>query len=130
LQRLYRRSLFGLGAVGIVAAALLYAAADALVPALYGRSYAAGSSVLRILAPAVPLLCVNFALTHFLVALGLSCWNLALSALYLMTNLGANLLLVPARGMYGAAVAKLLTEVVLLASAYPLIHRRLEKAPP
>src|SRR5579864_6875185 len=57
-------------AFAVVAAGMLWVAADALVPMLYGARYRSAVPAFRVLALTFPLLSLNFALTHQLVG-----WN-------------------------------------------------------
>jgi O-antigen/teichoic acid export membrane protein len=93
------------------AAAGLWAASGWLVPFLYGAPYASAVPAFRILLLSFPLMALNFALTHQLVG-----WNgqrvyAAICALALVGNVLANIRLIPAWSIDGAAWATLLTEL-------------------
>jgi O-antigen/teichoic acid export membrane protein len=101
-----------LAAAALPAAALLVAAPP-ILDLVYGAPFVVAAPALTLLGLAVPLFFVNYALTHQVLAwdgqrayLGIVCAALA-------TSLSANLALVPTAGMRGAAIATLLTELVV-----------------
>jgi len=99
----------------IAATAAGWLAAGWLIPLLYGARYAGAVPAFRILLLAFPLLSLNFALTHQIVA-----WNgqrayAAICALALVVNIALNARLVPASSIEGAAWATLGTELFLTA---------------
>jgi O-antigen/teichoic acid export membrane protein len=75
----------------------------------------AAAPALSVLAAALPFFFVNYALTHLVIAWDGQRAYLGVTAAALATNLIANTLLIPDGGMRGAAVATLLTEVVVSA---------------
>jgi Na+-driven multidrug efflux pump len=83
-----------------------------------------------VLALAVPILFVNYGLTHFLIARDLERRNVAFAGLMLVVNVGVNLVLIPRRGGPGAAWATLITEVVLTACCLLALRRRTAGSPP
>jgi len=98
-------------AVGATAA--LWATADVSIPLIYGRAYASAVPAFRILTLSFPLLSLNYALTHQLVA-----WNgqrvyAVLCGLALVVNVALNAQLIPAASIEGAAWATLATELFL-----------------
>jgi O-antigen/teichoic acid export membrane protein len=100
-------------ALGLGVGAALYAASDRLVAKVYGAGFERAVPSLRVLSGALPILFLNFGLTHFLIARDLERRNLLFAALMLVVNVVANLVLVPRRFGPGAAWATLLTEVAL-----------------
>jgi O-antigen/teichoic acid export membrane protein len=96
-------------------AALLWAAADPLIPTLYQARYAAAVPAFRILLLAFPLMSLNMALTHQLVGWDGQRSYAALCAAALVVNLALNARLIPAWSIDGAAWATLGTEVFLTA---------------
>jgi O-antigen/teichoic acid export membrane protein len=122
-----RRVSLGLGAVAAAATVATWLAARPLVVTIYGGRYADSAPVLRLLALSLPLLFVNYALTHQVLAWGGQRAYLWVTVAALAVNLAANLALVPSWGAQGAAVATLVTEVAvssgcvvaLLATAAP-----------
>ena len=95
------------------ASAILWAAAAPVVRLAYGEPYDSAVPAFRILALSLPLLSLNFALTHQLVA-----WNrqrayAAICALALVVNVALNARLIPAFSIDGAAWATFGTELFL-----------------
>ncbi len=104
-----------LTAAALGAAAVLWIAASWLVPALYGAAYADAVGPFRTLLLALPLMALNYALTHQLIG-----WHghrayALICAGALACNLLANWQLIPTLGVSGAAWATLWTEVFLTA---------------
>jgi O-antigen/teichoic acid export membrane protein len=102
-----------LTAFGVVFAAAVWATSDFLVHLLYGPGYAEAVPAFRILAASFPLMSLNYALTHQLIA-----WNgqrayavLCLEALGF--NVALNAYLIPSLSLAGAAWATLWTEALL-----------------
>jgi O-antigen/teichoic acid export membrane protein len=97
-------------------AAVLWTAAGWLVPTLYGAPYAEAVSVFRILLASLPLMALNYALTHQLIG-----WNghrayAAISAAALVFNVGLNARLIPLMSIEGAGWSTLATEALLTVS--------------
>lgn len=116
----------GLTLFAATVAALLWLPAGWIVDLLYGPRYAAGVQPFRILLLSFPLMSLNYALTQQLIG-----WNrhhvfAGLCATALVANLAANVRLIPAMGLEGAAWATLITEVVLAAGCVLALtaHRR------
>jgi O-antigen/teichoic acid export membrane protein len=102
-------------AAAALPALVLAVAAGPILETVYGAPFVAAAPALRVLAWALPLFFLNYALTHQVLA-----WNgqrpyLGVVAAALVTSVAANLALVPSGGMRGAATATLLTEVVIAA---------------
>ena len=102
-----------LTAFGVALAAAMWAVSAPLVHLLYGASYGDAVPALRILIAAFPLMSLNYALTHQLIA-----WNgqrtyalLCLAALGF--NIALNARLIPSLSLAGAAWTTLWTEVLL-----------------
>lgn len=98
-----------------------------IIPLIYGDTYAYAGPAFSILALALPLLFLNYALTHQVIG-----WNgqiayLLIAFFALVANIAACIVLVPTRGIAGAAVATVLTEVVVTAGcAWFLMSHRAE----
>jgi O-antigen/teichoic acid export membrane protein len=95
----------------VIAAALLWVASDRVVTLAFGPHYRAAVPAFRVLVLALPLLSLNFALTHQLVA-----WNhqrayAVVCGTALVTNLALNAWLIPTLSIEGAAWATLGTEL-------------------
>lgn len=97
--------------------------AETVVRLTFGSRYLAAVPAFRILLLAVPLLYMNYLLTHQLIAWGRQ-WNFAVNCgLGLMMNLLLNLWLIPALGMTGAAWSTVLTELFLAAAWVVILVR-------
>ncbi len=97
----------------VAAAAVGWLVAPWLVRALYGAAFAGGVPTLRLLLLSLPLMALNYALTHQLIG-----WHghrayAAICGAALAANLFLNWRWIPAIGMRGAAWSTLWTEVVL-----------------
>jgi O-antigen/teichoic acid export membrane protein len=104
-----------LTASALGASAVLWMASGWLIPFLYGGHYAAAVPAFRILLLSLPLLSLNYALTHQLVG-----WNgqrayAGICALALVANVALNARLIPAWSIDGAAWATLGTELCVTA---------------
>ena len=78
---------------------------------------------LRILALALPLFFVNYALPHQVIAWDGQRAYLAITAIALVANLVSNTMLIPTGGMVGAATATLLTELTVAAGCAVALRR-------
>jgi O-antigen/teichoic acid export membrane protein len=118
-----------LTAFGVAVAVVLQAAAERLVPMLYGTGFIEAVPAFRILAAAFPLMALNYALTHQVIG-----WNghrayaaLCLSAL--IFNVALNSQLIPAWSMNGAAWSTLATEALLAAGCIGILARARARGP-
>ena len=102
-------------ALGVVVGGVVYLGSGRIVALVYGAGFLRAVPSLRVLALAVPILFLNFGLTHFLIARDLERRNLIFAALMLVVNVGVNLILIPRQAGPGAAWATLITEVALTA---------------
>lgn len=97
----------------VPAAALVWLLRGALVQGLFGTAYGPGVAVLALLSPALPALALNLLAGYVLATRG----RMRLVAAGYGTGVGAKLalltLLVPLHGAQGAALAMLLSEVLL-----------------
>jgi O-antigen/teichoic acid export membrane protein len=111
-------------AVGMAVALGVYLTSDRAVALIYGAGFARAAPSLRVLAIALPVLFLNYGLTHFLIARDLERRNLLFAGLMLVVNVSANLLLVPRLAGPGAAFATLVTEVALTLCCAIALRRR------
>ena len=117
---------------GIVLAVICAFGASVIVPLVYGRPYLYTAQAFSILALALPLFFLNYALTHQVIGWDGQRAYLLIATLALIGNVIANLALVPSQGIVGAAIATVLTEVVVTAGcvyalwARPAPHAVLE----
>lgn len=100
-------------ALGALVGAATYLQSARIVGLVYRGGFARAIPSLRVLAGTLPILFLNFGLTHFLIARDLERRNLVFAAIMLVVNVTANLLLVPRLGGPGAAWATFITEVAL-----------------
>jgi O-antigen/teichoic acid export membrane protein len=102
-----------LGGAGALAMAFTFTAAEGIVHLAYGDAYYGAIDALRVLSLSLPLFFVNYALTHQVIAWDGQRRYLAITCAALAGNVAANILLIPAYGMVGAAWATLFTEVIV-----------------
>lgn len=119
-----RRLSLLLGGTSMVIGVTLYGAASPLLAGLYGDAFVTASTALRVLALSLPLLFINYALTHQVIAWGHQRAYLAIAAGALLINVVGNVLLIPDFQMVGAAWSTLLTEVVVCAGCLQVLRRR------
>lgn len=99
--------------LGLCAGALCFFGAAPLVRLGCGPGFERAEYSLRVLALGVPLLYLNFGLTHFLVARDLGRATLWFALMMLALNVALDLALIPRRAGPGAALATVLSEVAL-----------------
>jgi O-antigen/teichoic acid export membrane protein len=102
-----------LGGAGALAMAFTFTTAEGIVHLTYGGAYYGAIDALRVLSLSMPLLFINYALTHQVIAWDGQRRYLLISCAALVANVAANVWLIPAYGMSGAAWATLITEVVV-----------------
>ena len=102
-------------ALGLCAGASCFLGAAPLVRLGCGPAFGRAVFSLRVLAFGLPLLYLNFGLTHFLVARDLGQATLWLALMMLVLNVALDLALVPRGSGPGAALATVLSEVALTA---------------
>jgi O-antigen/teichoic acid export membrane protein len=102
-----------LAIAGMAVAIVCVLGSSRIVPLIYGQPYLYTAPTFAILALAVPLFFLNYALTHQVIGWDGQRSYLLIASLALVANVAANVVLVPSRGMAGAAIATLLTEVVV-----------------
>jgi O-antigen/teichoic acid export membrane protein len=109
----------------IVAAAILWIASDRVVTLAFGPAYRGAVPAFRVLVLALPLLSLNFALTHQLVG-----WNqqrafALVCAAALGANLALNAWLIPVLSIEGAAWATLGTELCVTSGCLVALRSRI-----
>lgn len=100
---------------GTVLALVSIAGAQLIVTTIYGVPYGYTSPAFAVLALALPLFFLNYALTHQVIGWDGQRAYLLIAVAALAANLAANLVLVPSRGMVGAAISTVVTELVVTA---------------
>jgi len=106
---------------GLALAAVV--ASPLIVTTIYGIPYGYTAPAFSVLALALPLLFLNYALTHQVIGWDGQHAYLSIAAGALATNVVANILLVPSRGITGAAMATVITEVVVTAGCLYALRR-------
>jgi O-antigen/teichoic acid export membrane protein len=114
----------GLGLAGAALAAICALASPVIIPLIYGAHYAYAAPAFAILSLALPLFFLNYALTHQVIGWDGHRAYLVIVILALAGNIAANLVLVPSRGIAGAAIATLLTEIIVTAGCVYALARR------
>jgi O-antigen/teichoic acid export membrane protein len=122
--RTLRRLTAMLLAAGLALFAAVYVTAPTVLQMLYGDRFVEATPALRMLSAALPLFFANYALTHQVIAWDGQRAYLGVTATALVANLAANSLLIPGGGMVGAALATLLTEVVVTVGCVMALSRR------
>jgi O-antigen/teichoic acid export membrane protein len=110
--------------MGAVVGGVVYLGSGRIISLIYGAGFVRAVPSLRVLAVAVPILFLNFGLTHFLIARDLERRNLVFAALMLIVNVAANLILIPRHRGPGAAAATLITEISLTICCLIALRRR------
>lgn len=103
----------GVTAFAIVGTMALWATSGWLIPLLYGDRYAAAVPAFRVLSLSFPLLSLNYALTHQLIAWDGQRSYAAICAAALAANVAMNARLIPALSIEGAAWSTLGTEAIV-----------------
>ncbi|MEZ5287302.1 MAG: oligosaccharide flippase family protein [Vicinamibacterales bacterium] len=98
---------------GLAIVPCLLAGATVVVTTVYGDAVLPAIPALRVLAIAVPLFFLNYALTHQVIGWDGHRAYLGVAMSALGANLAASLWLVPAMGLVGAALATVITEAVV-----------------
>jgi O-antigen/teichoic acid export membrane protein len=99
--------------LGLGVGAVCYFGRTLIIARVFRAGFADAVPSLRVLALGLPLLFLNYGLTHFLIARDLGRKNLVFSAAMLVLNVALNLVLIPRAGGPGAAWATVLTELAL-----------------
>jgi O-antigen/teichoic acid export membrane protein len=124
--RLVQRIGAALAIAGVVLALICALGSSVIVPLVYGRPYLYAAPTFAILSLALPLFFLNYALTHQVIGWDGQRAYLLIVTLALVANVAANFTLVPVEGMIGAAIATLLTEVVVTAGCLWFLGLRTE----
>jgi lipopolysaccharide exporter len=113
-RRLGRSSAGVLALLGTLAAGIIWWSADWAMPTLFGPEFGPAAAVLRVLALAVPLMFLNYLLTHIIVARGSQVLVAWFGGAALVSHLAASWYLIPLWGATGVAASMVLAESVLL----------------
>jgi O-antigen/teichoic acid export membrane protein len=121
-RRIERRLVSALLAMGLVVAAACLAYGAPIVR-VFGRDFGRAIDSLRVLALGLPLLYLNYGLTHFLVARDRGRVTTWLALMMLGLNVGLDVALIPIYRGPGAAWATVLSEVALTAGCVAALLR-------
>lgn len=116
-----------LAAAGLILAAVCGLGATAIVPFVYGESYAYAAPAFAVLSLALPLFFLNYALTHQVIGWDGQRAYLVIVTVALAANVVANFLLIPSQGIVGAATSTLLTEIVITAGCLYALRANLRE---
>ena len=125
-----RRVSVGLTLFGCLTAAVIWPLAGVLLPLVFGNSYTNGVQAFRILMLSFPLMSLNYVLTQQLIGWHGQKTYAVVCALALVLNVSANLWLIPATGIDGAAWATVATEVVVTVGCAWGLRGRFLNLPP
>lgn len=114
----------GLTLAGVALAAACAAGSGFIIPMLYGQTYAYAAPAFSILALALPLFFLNYALTHQVIGWDGQHAYVLIAIAALIANVAACVALVPAQGIAGAAIATVLTEIVVTAGCLLYLNLR------
>jgi O-antigen/teichoic acid export membrane protein len=114
VQRRLERQVGGLLlALGLLGGALFLSGGATLVRVIFGADFGRAIASLRVLALGVPLVFVNYGLTHFLVARDIGRVTMWLALMMLVITVALDLALIPQLSGPGAAWATVLAEIAL-----------------
>lgn len=122
-----QKSFHYLFALGFPMAVGLYAIAPFLLPAVFGREYAASAPALRLLSWALPLRFVNQTLAMMLTSINQQGRRTRAVAVGAAFNLLANAMLLPRWGFVGAGLTTVLTETVVFALLYAWVSQEVAR---
>jgi len=114
LRRIFRLNIRYLAAVSVPLAAAIWIFAAPIRVLLMGPDYAGVEPLLRILAVQVVLRYLSYAPADALYALGKERQRVAIQGLASLVNVALNLVLIPRAGPAGAALATVVTELLVL----------------
>lgn len=118
-------------ALGTLVAGAIFALSGFVISLMFGPAFGNAVTSLRVLCLAVPLLFLNFGLTHFLIARDLERRNMVFALAMVACNIPLNVALIPRLGGPGAAWATFATEVALtLCCLFTLRWWRMAELPP
>jgi O-antigen/teichoic acid export membrane protein len=115
LERQLAALLFGLG---LCVGAVCFFARAPLIERVFGDDFRRAEASLAVLGIGLPVLYLNFGLTHFLVARDMERTTTFLALMMLVLNVALDLTLIPQGGGAGAAWATVLSELALTAGCF------------
>jgi O-antigen/teichoic acid export membrane protein len=124
-ETLFRRTLLGSVALGIVFGAILWLVSGWLVPLLFGAEYAPGVLPLKILAAGAVFVFATWILHAAAISVNLDRRLLLTTIVGLFANVAANILFIPRWGISGAAWATVVAEAVTAVVLFFQVRQRL-----
>lgn len=123
LRDVYRKSLARFAGIGLVAGGAVAVMAGPLLALVFGESYRDAAPALRWLVVATG--CLYLAMTggNLLVAVARPADNVKAMAAGAVVNIGLNFVLIPSRGIEGAAIATAASLVIVLAITLACVER-------
>ena len=116
-----------LGAVGIPGSVLLFVLAKPLIGWLYANRFPASAPIMMILTWFFALECLGFAIGDVLTTTNRQFLRTVIQGVAAIGNILLNLVLIPRMGIYGAAIATLITEVYIFAAYYFVVRKLVYK---
>lgn len=129
LRRVYRNAFWRFAAIGLVLGAAVVAVAPWLMATAFGEPFRAGAVALRWLVLATG--CLYLAMTggNLLIAVGRARDNAVALALGSAVNIALNAVLIPSRGIEGAAVATAASMAIILVVTLVSVERHFAREP-
>ena len=111
--------------LGLLIFVLFFFISPLIIPILFGNEYSETSAVLRILLFCVPIRFLATSVESPLFTKDLMKWKMGCMGIVALLNIMLNFILIPSFSYYGAAVATLLSEFVLLSLYLCVVHKKL-----
>jgi O-antigen/teichoic acid export membrane protein len=108
---------------GFGVALSLVVVAPWVVPGLFGEEYTQSANLVMLLAIVVPIKFLGSNVASFLTTSRLVTTKVAIQGIAAIFNVGANVLIIPVYGVYGAAITTVLTEALLLVGFFWTVKR-------
>jgi len=125
----YQRSLKYLVIMALPITVGLVMLSDQFVPLVLGDEYAEAAPILQMISWVIVLIFVNWGLSNALISVDREKTYMRIVIFIMAFNLGANLALIPGWGVFGAVIASLLTEILMLISQLYILSKAGLKVP-
>jgi O-antigen/teichoic acid export membrane protein len=129
LIKSYRLSLKHLLIIALPVAIVITFIADKIILLVYGTPFAGSTTVLQILIWAFVFVSVNSVLTNLLISMDMQKLYMLSAGLCAIVNVTLNLLLIPILSYNGAAIATVVTNVVLFGANFYFVSKHLQVLP-
>jgi len=113
LKELSKKLIILMLCIGLILAIVLFFGAPFFIKLIYGKEFAGATLAFQIMVWVLPLRFMNYLFAVFLIAANLQKKRLNAAIICALFNILMNLILIPAFSFEGAAVATLLTEIIL-----------------